>query len=192
MTRNPRGEALSLWQGLQAEHDRYRAAVRVLQGQRDVTVLRVQDDMRRYLCLRCAGFLEQVVFVVLDGYLDQKTSGPAREFIRTQFRRAPNLNVKAFAGLIGRFGSHYSGEFDRFLTKTRRSTLGDLLDIRNDVAHGRVGPGARLDPNRYLTLCEEVYDWLIETFLGDSVIALDDSGTKIIGHVRAQRPEVGA
>jgi hypothetical protein len=186
VTAQPRAEALSYWQRLKDENARYQMTVRVLQEQKDVSFLKVQEDMRRYLCLRCAGFLEQVVFVVLDGYLNQKVTGPARTFIRGHFNRAPNLNIDAFTRLIGKFGPQHSGAFDKFLTKPRRGALADLLDIRNDVAHGRVGKGARLDPARYLILCEEIYDWLIENFLGDSVEVLDDSGRGVVpefGHL---------
>lgn len=182
MIGQPRAAALSYWQRLQDEHARYIATVRLLQRQKEVDFLKVQDDMRRYLCLRCAGFLEQVVFVILDGYLDQKVQGPTREFIRGYFSHAPNLNVDAFTRLIGKFGDKHAAEFENFLTKPRRGTLGDLLGIRNDVAHGRVGQGARLAPEQYINLCEEIYDWLIDTFLGESVEVMNAGGTAVEGY----------
>lgn len=186
MSSQPRAEALSYWQRLQDEHSRYVATVRLVQEQKDSDLLKVQDDMRRYLCLRCAGFLEQVVFVILDGYLDQKVSGPPREFIRGYFSYAPNLNVDAFTRLIGRFGSHHEAAFADFLTTRRRDALGDLLGIRNDVAHGRLFRGQRLQPERYINLCEEIYGWLIETFLGDSVAVMNSMGTQVEGFERTQ------
>ena len=186
MTTQPRSDALSYWQRLQEEYERYVETIRVLQRQKDVSFLKVQDDMRRYLCLRCAGFLEQVVFVILDGYLDQKVQGPSREFIRGYFSHAPNLNVDAFTRLIGKFGDKHAEEFEKFLTKPRRGTLGDLLGIRNDVAHGRVGQGAKLAPEQYINLCEEVYDWLIETFLGESVEVRDDTGYGVVAYERTR------
>ncbi|MFJ9392877.1 hypothetical protein ACIRON_28930 [Nocardioides sp. NPDC101246] len=179
-----RAEALSCWQRLQGEYGRYLETIRILQAQKGVGFLKVQEDLRRYLCLRCAGFLEQVVFLVLDGYLTQKTSGPTRDFARSYFNQAPNLNVDAFTRLIARFGSNHVAELEVFLTTPRRDTLGDLLGIRNDVAHGRVFNGQRLAPERYLILCEEIYDWLIDTFLGESVEVLDGSGRSVVAYER--------
>lgn len=179
---NPRGEALSYWQRLDDEYKRYQAAVTVL----PMDQLKVQDDLRRYLCLRCAGFLEQVVLIVLNGYLDQKSGGPARNFAKSHFKRAPNLTVNAFTKLIARFGKDHAKQFEDFLTVPRHDALADLLDIRNDVAHGKVFAGQRLQPDRYVTLCEEVYEWLVETFLGESVEVMDDSGKKVVAYEKTK------
>jgi len=181
MPRPPRAQALALWQQLNGEYERYQAAVRVL----PVTQLKIQDDMRRYLCLRCAGFLEQVTFEVLSGYLNQKGGGPMYAFATSWFNQAPNLNAKAFAKLIGRFGRTHAAQFEDFLTPPRRESLGDLLGIRNDVAHGKVATGQRLQPDRYIQLCEDVYDWLIATFLAESVEVLADTGTSVLAYERS-------
>ncbi len=181
---NPRKEAYACWKRLKSEHDRYIATVRLLQQQGESDFLKVQDDMRRYLCLRCAGFLEQVTFIVLDGYLDQKVSGPPRHFLKSVFSQAPNLNVDAFTRLMNRFGPDRAAEFEAFLTRPRRDTLGDLLGIRNDVAHGREFNGRRLEPSGYMKLCEEIYEWLVETFLGESVEVMDETGTRVQGYER--------
>ncbi|MDF1605901.1 hypothetical protein [Nocardioides sp. YIM 152315] len=148
--------------------------------------LRLQDDLRRYLCLRCAGFLEQVTFVVVHDYLAQHGHGPTLAFAKSWFEHAPNLGASAFIKLVGRFGSTYQTSFETFLTPVRKATLSDLLDVRNDVAHGKHFAGQKLNPDRYVRLCEEIYDWLIETFFGDSVEVLDDEGVEVVGYERTR------
>ena len=161
-----RKEAHSLWTGLQAEHDRYKNAVRYI----PTSELRLQEDLRRYLCLRCAGFLEQMTYVAVMDFLGRKSSGPAFEFSCSFFRNAPNLTVSAFVRLIARFGSSYETQFEDFLTPTRRDALSDLLSVRNDIAHGRYQAGRKLDPDRYIQLCKDVYDWYLGEFLEQAVV----------------------
>jgi hypothetical protein len=167
-----RGEAFALWERLSAEHDRYRALVPVLPPGHE----RVQEDYRRYLCLRCAGFLEQVTFIVLTGYLDAKSHGPALDVAKKWFRRAPNLKTQVFVDLVGKFGTTHQTRFEEFLEPPRRDILDSLLEIRNDVAHGKVFSGQRLEPSGYMTLCEDIYEWLINEFLGDLVLVVDEQG----------------
>jgi len=156
-----RAEAHQLWTGLKAEHERYTQAVAYIPTDQ----LRLQEDLRRYLCLRCAGFLEQVTFAVLDGYLEDKASDPVLHFARSHFRYAPNLRYGPFVNLIERFGEAYRERFEQFVAVERRvEVLTDLLEVRNDIAHGKYFGGRKLDPARYMLLCEDTYDWLLDEF----------------------------
>jgi len=162
-----RKEAYSLWSGLEAEYERYKRAISYI----PTAELKLQEDLRRYLCLRCAGFLEQMTFVAITDFLGRKSSGPTLEFSMSFFRSAPNLGVQPFIKLIGRFGSPYNVRFESFLTPTRRDTLSDLLSVRNDIAHGRYQAGRKLGPDRYIILCKEIYDWYLAEFLNVPAIA---------------------
>ena len=160
-TEEVRVAAYSLWSELVAEHERYSTLVRSV----PTLELRVEEDYRRYLCVRCAGFLEQVVFILLTHFLSKRSAPASLAFAGSYFRQAPNLSNEALTKLIARFGSDYQERIELFLTDARKQRLGDLLGARNDVAHGRVGRGRRLDPEGNLRLCREVYDWLIAQFL---------------------------
>lgn len=147
-----RAAALGHWQALEAEFERYTRAV----GYIPIAETRLQEDLRRYLCLRCAGFLEQLTYVVLADYLRMKSSDPVLTFANSHFRSAPNLNPDSFTRLLKRFGDDHESALTAFLsTGGRREALGDLLSIRNDIAHGRDQRGQRSDPTRYRVLCEE-------------------------------------
>lgn len=158
-----RADAHALWSGLSAEYARYQSAVSYI----PTAELRLQEDLRRYLCLRCAGFIEQVTFTVIDAYLEMKSSGPVREFSRSYFPRSINLTSQRFKEQLARFGPTYERKVTEFLTKARHETLSDLLEVRNPIAHGSAASGRKLNPDRYMTLCEEIHDWLIDTFLAD-------------------------
>lgn len=161
-----RKEVHSLWTGLQSEYTRYRSAVSYI----PTTELRLQEDLRRYLCLRCAGFLEQMTYIAVTDFLGRKSSGPGLNFAVSFFRTAPNLGVDPFIRLIARFGPTYEERFKAFLNEDRREVLSDLLSVRNDIAHGKYHAGRKLDPERYMKLCKEIYNWFLGEFLEQAVI----------------------
>jgi hypothetical protein len=158
-----RVEALALRDRLDAEHERYKRLVTLL----PVQEARLQEDSRRYLCLRCAGFLEQLTYLTVRHFLSKKASGPALEFAHSYFVQAPNLRVAALKKLFARFGPADEARIDAFLSKPRSDVLSDLMSIRNPVAHGEVIGGAKLDPARYLELCHDYFDWCTAEYLSD-------------------------
>jgi len=154
-------EAYELWSRLEAEFERYHSAVAYIPDDQ----VRLQEDLRRYLCLRCAGFLEQLTFLCVTQYLESKSSGPALEFAKSFFSKAPNLNAEALKKVIARFGKEHLARFEIFFTVALRDSLNDLSSMRNPIAHGEKTGGRKLDPERYRKLCQAVYEWLIGELL---------------------------
>lgn len=153
--------AVALHARLVAEFERYRELVAVLPLNR----FNLQEDARRYLCLRCAGFLEQMAFLTVHHYVNKVTSGPAASFAHSYFRQAPNLTAKALHDLFERFGDADRARVVRFLDKAHHDALSDLMSVRNQVAHGEEMKGAKLDPSRYLDLCNDFYAWCQVNYL---------------------------
>lgn len=167
-------DAEALWSRLNSEFERYHRAISYI----PTSEMRLQEDLRRYLCIRCAGFLEKIVFDCTMRYLESKTSGPSLQFAKSFFSHAPNLNSAALEKVIGRFGADHRERVQQFLTPTLRDTLDDLSSIRNPIAHGDVQGGRKLDPERYKSLCEEVYKWLTLDLL-NPVGSIETFGTDI-------------
>lgn len=169
-------DAYALWTRLESEFDRYHAAIAYI----PIDQTRLQDDLRRYLCLRCAGFLEKLVHLCVHLYLDETSGGPALEFAKSFFSNAPNLNADSFRRVLARFGDEHAAGFDAFLTNQRRDSLNDLSSLRNPIAHGDVTGGRKLDPEPYRRLCKEVYQWLTSELLSPTGVIADfrDSPTE--------------
>lgn len=155
------GTVYALRQRLDAEFDRYHRAIAYI----PIGEARLQEDLRRYLCLRCAGFLEQLAYECVHRLLDTKSSGPPLSFAKSYFSRAPNLTASRLFELVERFGADYSEQLSAVLTSPLRDSLNDLYEIRNPVAHGKEQGGQKLDPERYRKLCIVLYDWFIGSFL---------------------------
>lgn len=153
--------AYALWTGLEAEFDRYHAAISYI----PIDKARLQEDLRRYLCLRCAGFLEKVTFDSIHRFLESGSGGPVLEFSKSMFYKSPNLTPATFRVLMARFGEEQARKFDAFLSPQLRESLTDLSSIRNTIAHGEFQGGQKLNPDRYRILCQAVYVWLSTEFL---------------------------
>lgn len=154
-------EAYALWSRLESEFDRFHAAISFI----PIEQTRLQDDLRRYLCLRCAGFLEKLAFDCVIKYLEQTAGGPTLVFAKSFFTHAPNLNAGSLSKLIARFGEDHESRFEAFLTTPLRDSLNDLASVRNPIAHGEVAGGQKLDPERYRILCKSIYEWFTAELL---------------------------
>jgi hypothetical protein len=58
---------------LDAAYDRYR------QGLADMEIS-LQEDFHKYMCIRLSGYLEQLMFEAVCGYIADSTGGAAKNF----------------------------------------------------------------------------------------------------------------
>lgn len=174
----PHREAHQLWTQLESEFERWRKAVSYIPADQ----IRLQEDLRGYLCLRCAGFLESLAFECVKRYLTTHSSGPALEFAQSFFHQAPNLNATTLPKLIDRFGKEHSNSFKKFLTPQLADSLNDLAAVRNNIAHGNLQGGRKLNPDRYHALCKAILGWFSGEFLEPQATsqAIDPDMTNVV------------
>jgi hypothetical protein len=113
------------------------------------------------MCLRLAGYLEQLIFVAVVGYL-KSTAGPqTASFALSNWKHAPNLNPNAIQSLFDRFGEPWNDDLAKFLEETdRKGALGRLIKIRNDTAHGDSYSGSLPSVASYKILVDEIHGWV--------------------------------
>ncbi|MFI2231223.1 HEPN domain-containing protein [Nocardia testacea] len=126
----------------------------------------VQQDLHLYMCIRLSGYIEQLLHQAICAYVSDLSSGPAGEFALSWFKNAPNLNPDALERLMGRFGDKWSGELKEFLdTENKRSSLGVLITIRNNTAHGKSYKGSLSNVSSYKELVDDLHDWVVERLM---------------------------
>ncbi|WP_053850785.1 HEPN domain-containing protein [Streptomyces sp. NRRL B-24085] len=122
----------------------------------------LQEDLHKYMCIRLSGYLEQLMFEAICGYVASASGGPAKSFAMSFFKKAPNLTPDALEKLIGRFGDPWDQELADFLdTDERRNSLGGLLAVRNKVAHGENYRGGQLNVATYKKLVDDIHSWVV-------------------------------
>jgi hypothetical protein len=144
---------------LDAAYERY------TQGLREMDIS-LQEDMHKYMCIRLSGFLEQLMFTAISGYISSAAWGSTQSFAMSFFKKAPNLTPGALETLIARFGEPWKSEISDFLdTDERRNSLGKLLEIRNKVAHGESYRGGQFSVATYKKLVDGLHAWVMSRML---------------------------
>ncbi|MFF7328553.1 HEPN domain-containing protein [Streptomyces sp. NPDC008150] len=153
---NARVEILKLKTDLDSSYKRYRDGLRSVD-------IPLQEDMHKYMCIRLSGYMEQLIFQAVSGYIASTTIGAARNFALSSFNKAPNLTPEALEKLVGRFGDIWKDEISSFLnTDERRNSLGNLLAVRNKTAHGENYRGGQLNVATYKRLVDDLHSWVLQ------------------------------
>jgi len=154
-----RREASSLKQRLDSLYVNYQVALR------DVPI-GFQGEMHKYMCVRFAGFLEQILFLAVVGHVRDTSSPRSASFALSFFKAAPNLNPEALEKLVGRFAGDWTQGLADFLDEAnRRDQLGTLFKVRNDTAHGLDYRGTTPQVHSYYELVTDIYHWVHKTLL---------------------------
>ncbi|WP_141717762.1 HEPN domain-containing protein [Nocardia altamirensis] len=122
----------------------------------------LQQDLHLYICIRLSGYLEQLLHQAICAYVSDSSNSAAREFTLSFFRNAPNLNPGALEKLIERFGDKWVSELGQLLDlENNRTSLGTLIKIRNDTAHGRSYGGSLASISSYKELIDDLHKWVL-------------------------------
>jgi len=151
--------AHTLKQDLDSTYTRYRAALT------DVP-LDFQGDAHKYMCVRLAGFLEQLLHGSFTGYFKSSVDGMSSQFAMSHFKYAPNLRPESVTTLFARFGDPWASKMEEFLDQNdRRTQLGNLLKVRNMTAHGQSYQGALSNVHTYKELVDDFFNWTVKHVL---------------------------
>ncbi|WP_371791867.1 HEPN domain-containing protein [Streptomyces sp. NBC_01471] len=154
-----RVEILKLKSDLDSSYKRYREGILSID-------IPLQEDMHKYMCIRLSGYMEQLIFEAVCGYISSTTAGAAKSFALSTFTKAPNLTPEALEKLVGRFGDAWKSEISEFLNvDERRNSLGNLLTVRNKTAHGQNYRGGQLNVATYKKLVDDLHSWVIVRML---------------------------
>jgi hypothetical protein len=154
-----RREATRLKQELDDTYKRYKTA---LSG----VPIDFQGDVHKYMCIRLSGYLEQLFFVCVTGYIKSSPSPRVATFALQHFRYAPNMSPGNLERLIEKFGDEWSADLKLLLDDAgRRESLGNLLSVRNTTAHGGNYKGSAPQVETYKQLVEDLHNWALRSIL---------------------------
>lgn len=127
----------------------------------------VQAHLMQLAAIRLSGFVEQAVREMITGYLEGKASPQVVRFSSRQVERlANNLNPDKLEQLVRGFDEACEEAVTAYFAKDEnRQNLGNLIDARHRLAHGRE---ARILPsliNDYERVAFELIDLLLDFFL---------------------------
>jgi len=128
--------------------------------------LAARDYLTRMAVIRLSGYLETCMEHMVNGFLEENSSHRVLAFGRSQAARIQNLNPSKLEALIGNFDSEWRDVINEFLAEDeRRQTLGNLIDARHKLAHGKTSSVLPSTLARYHHLAEQLVDLLASLFL---------------------------
>jgi len=90
-----------------------------------------------YLCVRISGFLENSVQIILLEYVQSKTSDvPTQNYVEKNLQLV-NANYNDIVGTVRRFNENWRTSLRQNNVQQYKSVLNNLVENRNQIAHGR-------------------------------------------------------
>ena len=91
----------------------------------------------RYLCITCAGFLENGLKEIFKDYLRARCAPPILKFGSKTLERVTNANAQKFVDLCGQFNDEWRIDLETFLADNgRKEAMDSIISIRHNLAHG--------------------------------------------------------
>jgi len=154
-----RRETTRLKQELDDTYSRYKVALTRIP-------IDFQGDVHKYMCIRLSGYLEQLFYVCVTGYIKSASNPKVVEFALHHFRHAPNMNPRNLEKLVEKFGDEWSLGLGLLLDgDNRRDSLGTLLGVRNTTAHGGNYKGSMPQVDSYKQLVNDIHNWVVRSIL---------------------------
>ena len=90
----------------------------------------------KYLCIMVAGYLENVVQLMLSDYVHSNAKGQVRNFVHQKLKRVTNLKEEKLGQLLGSFDAEWREMFCKRITNEEKSAIDSIVANRNNIAHG--------------------------------------------------------
>ena len=121
----------------------------------------VQAEFAKYLCVLVYGFFEQAVRDIILAYTSQNSNQAVARYVERTIERRANLNAQRLEELVGLFDADWRKELNEYIVDDRRAALGNVLEHRNAIAHGRDSTITLRQVEAYYTRINEVLDFLV-------------------------------
>ena len=121
------------------------------------------SDLSKFACVRICGYLEQGIATLALAHVETRSAPTAVRFASSWLSRMQNPRRGALIEFIGRFNHQWGEDFRKWLESVDpANTLDNLVQTRNDIAHGLstgIGHDALV---QYLGLAIDVTDWFAD------------------------------
>jgi hypothetical protein len=95
------------------------------------------SDYARYLCVLVSGFLEQAVGEILIEYVRTHSDNRVQQHFEQRLRKLTNLKTERLIGVLGSFDPDWRRHLEMFLVDEYKDAVDGIVDLRNNIAHGR-------------------------------------------------------
>lgn len=99
--------------------------------------IELMSHWARYLCVLCAGYLENALAAVYSDFCRRKSSDPVANFAVSTLEKIANPKTHRFLEVAGRFKPAWRDELTSFVDEDgRRDAIDSIMSNRHLIAHG--------------------------------------------------------
>lgn len=100
--------------------------------------IEIQSHWAKYLCILCAGFLENAITEVYSGYVRGKAAPPVANYAISSLERIQNPKTQKFLDVAASFNRAWETELREFvMLENRNDAVDSIMNNRHQIAHGK-------------------------------------------------------
>lgn len=93
-------------------------------------------EFAAYLCVQVTGYVEQTIRLAATEYASKRSDDRTTRYVASTLTGFQNANFERILQLVARFDKRWRSELEQRCNDEMRNSLGSVLAIRNQVAHG--------------------------------------------------------
>ena len=133
----------------------------------------MQAHWANYLCVRCAGLLENALKEIYSTFVKDASSPPVARFATSRLNKVQNPKTTRFIDMAGSFKTQWKDELIKFVDQEgRREAIDSIMNNRHQIVHGQTVDITITRIQAYLEKSVEVIDF-IERQCANTINKLD-------------------
>jgi hypothetical protein len=117
----------------------------------------------RYLCVLCAGFLENALTELYSDYCRRSASEYVANFATRTLEKVSNPKTGRFLEVAGKFRQSWGTDLSTFVDEDgRRDAIDSIMNNRHQIAHGQRSDITLVRINNYFVKAVRVVDFIEE------------------------------
>jgi len=106
-------------------------------GAESLTEPEVLSHWARYLCVLVSGLLDVAIPEMCTSYAGERSDARVKDYVSSSLNNATNFKTERVLGTFARFGPGLRASMETQLTDAQRDAMHSVVDLRNNIAHGR-------------------------------------------------------
>ena len=128
-----------------------------------VTNDQLRSDFARYLCVLVSGFIESSINEISLAYCTRRSNQQIQNYMDRRLR-VGNPNAEQILQFVGSFDAEWRKELEEYIRGERKDALDSIVNIRNDIAHGKSTGITYIGIKEYYDSAQEVIEFINELF----------------------------
>lgn len=100
--------------------------------------IEMQSHWAKYLCVLCAGFIENAYSEIYCDFVKRAASEPVAKYATSQISRTQNPKIDKFVEISRAFNVGWAEELEEYIAEEgRKEAINSIMSNRHLIAHGQ-------------------------------------------------------